>query len=237
MQSLKEFYKLSSRNMTKITWSEFPEVVEVSIQMSIISSKYIQVSIVGNCTQEGKHLKEFISVRKTSRQWKWSATNSKDLPGLCQDVIESNALTQTRWMTAACECSHVPGNALSASQFVLMSRALLFAPQWERWAGSRVWSGCDSAPQQPLSTAPRLFSSVTASLGRHSSSFHWCWLCVVQRPYVQHSIWLYNMYLPCVPSYFLFQLQAQRLTDTMMGSGVLWELTLEIVDLNDSTGR
>lgn len=46
----------------QITWTEFPEVIEVSIQMSIISSKYIQVSIVGNYTQKGKDSNELILV-------------------------------------------------------------------------------------------------------------------------------------------------------------------------------
>lgn len=47
----------------RITWTEFPEVIEVSIQMSIISSKYIQVSIVGNYTQQGKDSNELILVQ------------------------------------------------------------------------------------------------------------------------------------------------------------------------------
>lgn len=46
----------------QITWTEFPEVIEVSIQMSIISSKYIQISIVGNYTQKGKDSNELILV-------------------------------------------------------------------------------------------------------------------------------------------------------------------------------
>lgn len=35
-------------NKEWITWIEFPEVVEVSVQMGIISPKYIQLAIVGN---------------------------------------------------------------------------------------------------------------------------------------------------------------------------------------------
>lgn len=35
-------------NAQHITWIEFPEVVEVPVQTGIVSSKYVQLSIVGN---------------------------------------------------------------------------------------------------------------------------------------------------------------------------------------------
>lgn len=58
MQQLQEF---DNPQYCKITWSKFPEVIEVSIQMSVVPSKYIQVSVVGNCTQKDEHLKELIT--------------------------------------------------------------------------------------------------------------------------------------------------------------------------------
>ena len=37
---------------SKLTRTEFPEVVEVSVQTGVIASKYIQLSLVGNCIRK-----------------------------------------------------------------------------------------------------------------------------------------------------------------------------------------
>lgn len=36
---------------SNLTGIEFPEVIEVSVEAGVIASKYIQLSIVGNCIQ------------------------------------------------------------------------------------------------------------------------------------------------------------------------------------------
>ena len=42
------YYTINTINKYWITWVEFPEVVEVLVQASIVSSKYVQLSFVGN---------------------------------------------------------------------------------------------------------------------------------------------------------------------------------------------
>lgn len=95
---LKNFIRFSFRHL-KITWSKFPEVIEVSIQMSIISPKYIQVSIVGNCTQK--------DLKKKLRNLFYFFKNEQKL----QQILKIKALTLTKEWNSSCNMQNLPVNA------------------------------------------------------------------------------------------------------------------------------
>lgn len=113
--SFKNFTSFYPQN-EKITWSKFPEVIEVSIQMSIVPSKYIQVSIVGNCTQK-KVNNEHFSLQKQQTMKKCNTFRR-----ICVGTWSSAASSHTLWMTFP----HVTGGTCLRVQPCAWKRSFSF---------------------------------------------------------------------------------------------------------------
>lgn len=194
----------------QITWTEFPEVIEVSIQMSIISSKYIQVSIVGNWTQKGKDSKELMIL--IARQW---AGNNKvqliqkNWLRLCKDVIECDTLTKADYKIEISRATvgtgvRVPPRAwersfsftlhMKVSSSSVVSRTMGAFGHSERWICTTTTTERRARP----------FRSAMPSVWRCSALFCSRWLgacrgifimlhCTSSTWCMQHSSLLYNM--------------------------------------------